>query len=266
MPVRLAPNAGIEARYQKNLDQCIDAMFKDVERSIRAQWRRKPPIASDASPAAMLRDTMNRLAGKWLKAFDLLGPEVGNWFATQAALHADNTVRAASRDHSGLMAILRQRGFTVRFKATAAEQDILTATVAESVSLIRSIPDQALKSVEGIIMRGVQVGGDLGQITKDLQKQHGVAKRRAAFIARDQNFKANAALTRNRQLEMGLTKSQWLHSSAGKEPRPSHVAFDRKLYDIAKGIVLDPKEGICWPGTLPGCRCVSGLFLPGFDD
>ena len=58
----------------------------------------------------------------------------------------------------------------------------------------------------------------------------------------------------------------WLHSAGGKEPRPSHVAFSGKRYSLKKGVVLDPKEGIVWPGTAIRCRCVPKPVIPGFDD
>jgi hypothetical protein len=76
-------------------------------------------------------------------------------------------------------------------------------------------------NIEGLVMRSVQTGRDLGQLMKDLQEQFGVTRRRAAFVARDQNNKATASMTRARQHEPGITQAIWVHSGAGKHPRPT---------------------------------------------
>ena len=73
-------------------------------------------------------------------------------------------------------------------------------------------------------MRGIQTGRDLGQISRDLQDTFGVTRRRAAFIALDQNNKATASMTRARQTELGIKKAIWLHSHGGKKPRPTHTS------------------------------------------
>ena len=55
---------------------------------------------------------------------------------------------------------------------------------------------QRITNVEGLVMRSVQTGRDLRQLTTDLQEQFGVTRRRAAFIARHQSNKATASMTR----------------------------------------------------------------------
>jgi SPP1 gp7 family putative phage head morphogenesis protein len=152
---------------------------------------------------------------------------------------------------------------TVEFKMSPAMNDVFQATVTENVSLIKSIPSQYFTDVEGLVMRSVQRGGDLSGITDELEKRYGITRRRAAFIARDQNNKANATFTRVRQQELGVTEAIWLHSAGGKEPRPSHVAFSGKTYNIREGALIDGKR--IWPGELPNCRCVSRPVVPGFN-
>jgi len=62
---------------------------------------------------------------------------------------------------------------------TAAMRDVVDATIHANVALIKSIPSQYFDQVEGIVMRGVQTGRDVGQVTKDLEGRLGVTKRRA---------------------------------------------------------------------------------------
>jgi SPP1 gp7 family putative phage head morphogenesis protein len=147
---------------------------------------------------------------------------------------------------------------------TPAMRDIIQATVHENVSLIKSIPRQYLTQVEGLTMRSVQSGRDLGFLAKGLQKQFGVTKKRAALIARDQNNKATTMLNRARQTELGITEAIWVHSSAGKKPRPTHVKMNGKRYDVSEGM-YDSHEGrYVLPGELINCRCTSRSVIPGF--
>jgi uncharacterized protein with gpF-like domain len=77
---------------------------------------------------------------------------------------------------------------------------------------------------------------------------------------------ATSAFVRVRQQELGL-KAKWLHSHAGKVPRPTHVANNGKIYDPAVGW-FDPDPKVrkrIWPGQLNGCRCTSASVVPGFS-
>ena len=49
-------------------------------------------------------------------------------------------------------------------------------------------------------------------------------------------------------IEAGITKARWLHSAGGKTPRPEHVAFSGKTYDIATGADVEGR----WPGVASG--------------
>ena len=112
-------------------------------------------------------------------------------------------------------------------------------------------------------MRSVTAGRDLGTLAEELQAAHGVSKRRAAHIALDQNNKATSTVTRVRQKELGIKEAVWIHSGAGKHPRPEHVAFNGKKYDVEKGAYLEGKW--TWPGFEINCRCTSRSIIPGFS-
>ena len=160
--------------------------------------------------------------------------------------------------------MLKDAGFAVEWKLTPAANEVMQATIGEQIGLIRSIAQQHLTAVEGLVMRSVTTGRDLKQLTDDLQHQFGVTRRRAALIARDQNNKATATITRVRQQELGITHAVWVHSHGGKEPRPSHLKAGKEgvVYEIAEGW-LDPDVGErIWPGTLINCRCVCKPIMP----
>lgn len=248
-------NAGITAQYRRRLDRHITDMQASLVYWISAKYKQATPeLAQDASPAMELRTLMRKLTRRWQRNFDNLAPELAQWFAQDATERSD----------AALAASFRKAGFTVRFRATAAQNDAYQAIVGENIGLIKSIASQHLAQVQGEVMRSVSQGRDLGTLTEALTHQYGVTRRRAGFIARDQNNKATATMTRVRQREAGIKQAKWLHSAGGKVPRPSHVAFSGKAYDVEKGAYIDGE----WirPGELPNCRCVSVSIIPGFDD
>lgn len=206
-------------------------------------------------PADEINAAMTELSGYWQSRFDESSKRLAQYFSRSSYRRTDDQFRQ----------ILKDGGWTIKFEPTPAQLDILRASVHENVGLIKSIPSQYLKNVEGLVMRSVQAGGDMGQLAKDLQKQHGVTKRRAALISRDQNSKATSVFQEARRKELGLTEAVWLHSHGGKKPRPTHVAMDGKRYKIADGMYDSAIGKNTWPGREINCRCVSRAIIPALD-
>lgn len=257
VPVR--PNAGVAAAYRKRLDAMANAMVKSVIWHLSEVYKVNPPeMAQDSSPAVELRNVVNRMRRYWEKRFDELALPEARKFVSATRSHVDRAFSASLQK-----AKLREAGFTVKFKMTKNVNDIVQASLAEQVSLIKSIPEQFFTQVQSMVSTSVQTGRDMHSLAKDLEKQLGVTKRRAANIARDQNSKATATITRARQTEVGITHAQWLHSAGGRTPRPTHVANNMKTYLISEGW-LDPAVGKrIWPGTEINCRCVAISVIPG---
>nr|WP_321986155.1 phage minor head protein [uncultured Lichenicoccus sp.] len=232
----------------------IDEMANSIDYWVTAAYRaNQPEIAQDRSPAMVLRQLMRRLARRWQKRFDGLAQNLGAHYATETARRSDAALRSS----------LKKAGFTVEFKLTKTVNDILQASIAQNVSLIRSIPQQHMHAVEGAVMRSVQAGRDLSSLVTELRERHDVTRDRATLIARQQVNAATATVTRARQQEMGLTEAEWVHSAGGKHPRPEHVKAgrDHLRYDVTKGAYLEGKW--IWPGTEINCRCVSRPVIPG---
>lgn len=254
-PVR--PAAPIRTVYQDRLESAVAQMHRSVMADLPATYKRemkRAPIvtlAADASAPRVLQDAVRALSRRWLKKFDKLAWKLSNWFAQSVE----------KRSSAGLKESLRTAGFTVRFKPSRAMNDAFQAVVADNVALIKSVPEQYLKSVEGAVMRSVMAGRDLASLVDELTDIEGITRRRAKLIARTQNNQATALMTRVRQLEAGITRARWLHSAGGKTPRPEHVAFSGQTYDIATGADVEGR----WPGVAINCRCVSIPIVEGFD-
>lgn len=255
------PNAGIRAAYRKKLLALVDEMGKSYAHWLRSAYRENPPaIAMDEMASNALKIALRILARRWKKRFDTAAEQLAEYFAT----------KVEKRSRLTLQKILRDGGWSVQpdfFKNTAAVRDVMSATVAENVSLIKSIPQQFHTQVEGLVMRSVTAGRDLAPLVRDLQKQYGVTRRRAEFIALDQNNKATAAITRARYVDMGIEEAIWLHSGGGKTKRPTHVKQSGKKYNIATGW-FDPDPKVrrhIQPGELINCRCVPRAVIKGFS-
>lgn len=253
------PNCGIEADYRRKLCAMVDEMHDSVLYWLQAAWRANEPalaeMAHDDVPANTLREMLARLTRRWQRAFNRTANE-------RAKIFIRSVLRRTDRN---LENILRKGGMSVKFRLTDAMRDVLNAMVHENVSLIRSIPQRYLQEVEGLVMRSVQIGGDLKPLATELRHRYQLTRKRAAFISRDQNSKANAVFTRVRQLELGVKEAVWLHSHAGKKPRPTHVAMNGRRYDIAKGMWDPAEKNYVWPGQLINCRCVGRSVVPGFS-
>jgi len=213
------PNAGIAALYRKKLRKLIEEMQASYVHFLKRQYRKKPPVlAQDDSPAQDLEKELRRLGVQWNKRFNDAAPLLAAWFAKSVAKRSDAALRR----------ILKDAGITVESRMTKAMRDILNATLAGNVSMIKSIPEQYHAQVSDLVMRSVQTGRDLGTLSKELRARYGVTERRAALIAMTQNNMATSAMQHARQTELGIDEAIWMHSHAGVTPRKTHLANDGK--------------------------------------
>jgi uncharacterized protein with gpF-like domain len=250
------PNAGLRAGFRRRLLALVDEMTASYDRWIRAQYRAKPPaMAEDASPAKELERELKRLAKRWDARFDEAAEAMAKYFAKSASARSDAAMRS----------ILKRGGWSVKFKVTRPMQDVMNATIAEQVGLIRSIPQEFHNQIQGLVMRSATVGRDLSTLSTELKQRYAITRRRAELIARDQNNKMTASFTRVRQVELGITQAIWLHSGGGKKPRPTHVRNSGKRYDVQKGWWDPAIKRYIWPGTEINCRCVSKPVVRGFS-
>lgn len=258
-PVR--PSAAITDEYYRKLMRLIREMNDSTVYWLKASYRREEDriVAYDESPAEMLRRTMKDLSDRWLKKFDTAAEQLAKWFS----------VSVEKRSTEQLKKILKDGGIAIDFQMSQGMKDILDATVQQNVSLIKSIPEKYFTEVEGLVMRSVQTGRDMGYLSSELQKRYGITRRRAELISRTQNEMATAAFNKVRMLEAGITEAQWVHSGGGKEPRPTHVkaGHDKVRFDIATGW-FDPDPKVrrhIQAGELISCRCIQKPIIKGFS-
>lgn len=258
------PNLGVAAWYDRELRTLIARMEADLDGVLSTYKKVDPSLATDARaprpPSLFIRKALDKWGLKWTNKLNDMSEALAEKFATRSFNATQTQMKAA----------FKEAGWTVKFAATPGSIKAFHATVAENVGLIKSIAPQYLKGVEAKVWQAVKSGSDLHTLSKDLKETYGITTRRASLIARDQNSKAKAEIEKARDLELGLTHAIWQHSSAGKEPRPTHVANDGKRYTIKTGW-YDPdangKGKGAWiqPGELINCRCSGRAIIPAFD-
>lgn len=283
--VAIQPNRGVQLWYWNQLERLIRDAYEDLERELErpaevalAQDQRlrcqglvtrgdiftgdtnieyTASLAQDAaSPNTRLNTALKRWGDRWTGKFDKAANRLAKEFTTRS-FGATQTV---------FRTVLAQSGFTVKFKATRESLEAFRATVSENVGLIKSIQSQYHTKIQGDVWRAVTRGSDLSTLSKNLKQSYGITTKRAALIARDQNAKAKATIENTRRQELGITRAIWQHSSAGKEPRPSHVAMNGKLFDLAKGMFDPDEQQWILPGQLINCRCTSRAVIPGLEE
>ena len=255
------PNPGIRAAYRRALESAVRAMKDDVERAVLAEWdaaawRMRPSGAQDGAPwrtpAERLNDLLDGISSRWLRRFAIMSGLLSGRFAKAVLRGVQSNRRMALKD-AGLYVGIRPSRYT---------KDAVQASIAENVSLIKSIPQQYLERVRGAVNRAVASGMDRGGLARELSEGYGVTERRAAFISRDQTNKATAALAASTDADLGVTEGIWVHVPGRKTSRPSHVRMNGQKFRLDEGL-WDPdvrKKVKC--GELPGCACIYRPVWP----
>lgn len=141
-------------------------------------------------------------------------------------------------------------------------RSLLEQWVNDNVGLIKTIPQESLGRMRGIVMEGYRNGETTTSIVKKIQRTYSIDRRHAQLIARDQIAKLNSNITKHEQMDAGVLEYIW--STAGDvRVRPSHARLNNKRFRWDDPPVVDEKTGRrCHPGEDYQCRCVP---LPVFD-
>lgn len=131
-------------------------------------------------------------------------------------------------------------------------RDQMGLAVTENARLIKSLPEQMLGQIEGIVNRGVLAGTRHEDLAKLIVERFGVADRRATLIARDQVLKWHGSLTRLRHQDAGVSEYTW-STSQDERVRPTHRARNGKRYKWTDSPI---------PGQEVLCRCAAIPVIP----
>ncbi len=258
---KLAVPAGVQARYAAQLDRLTRQMTEECTRRIKRLFESETGsahFAQDATISSQSRILLNALRGK----FETLFAQHARSMAEQMV----NGAGAASKSamHSSLQALSGGMSLKVPpLRAGSNLDNIYKASVTENVNLIKSIPSQYLKDVEGSTMRSITTGNGLQDLVPALEKYEGQTHRRAKNIAMDQTRKAYNSINKGRMQAVGVKKFQWNHSGGSDQPREDHIEMDGNVYSFDDLPVIDERSGERGiPGQAINCRCT---MTPVFD-
>lgn len=264
---RLAYDATGAANYKRWLIKLIKRMRDETERRIQRLFHGDAAEefyetqVMDASLGSESRIVMNFLTKKYSRLFRLASKPY-------AEKMVEGQIKSSEISLKRSVKKLRQdESFSLKGRlAPPGMTDVVKASIAENISLIKSIPAEYMQRVNGQVMRAITAGGDLSRLVPELMKSGAITERRARFIAEDQTRKAYNTVNAQRMTHLGIEAFIWLHSGGGQTQRPDHVAMNGIVFRF-NDLPRSEKTGErIIPGQEPGCRCTMEPVLEYPDD
>lgn len=231
-------------------EQDVLAIYMRVVRGWLAEWGERilPQYNRTLAQLPGLRDSVGDVQG----AVDEAGANMTRLRMTLDAQLEDWEVRVEGWHRKQFAQSFTPAG--VRLDTLLGRGDVqstLEATLADNVSLIRSLDDQTRNGISGAVFRGLTNRTPARDVAREIRKVADISKSRAELIAADQLQKLTARLDQERQEQVGGEEFEWQHSRK-RYPRPEHVERNGKVYrwdsTIGKN---DP------PGRAIRCGCRS---------
>lgn len=255
----LQHNAAVSVRYVKALASLTAQMTAQTKREILKLFETDAAAShfgQDATIASQSRILMSSLGEKFAALFAKRARPLAEAMVKDAAKTSTTALHSSLQKLSG--------GMSLKTSVMGGSlEEIYKASIAENVSLIKSIASEYLQKVEGSVMRSITSGNGLQDLIPALEQYEGMTHRRARNIALDQTRKAYNSINRGRMQAIGVQKFMWHHSGGGAHPREDHIEMDGKIYRFDDPPVIDQRTGERGiPGQAPNCRCTMS---PVFD-
>ncbi len=206
-----------------------------------------PPgdVASDAA--------INELLRRYAEA---LRP----WAVETAARMVEEVNR---RDEAAWMAQAKEMSRALRQEIrTASTGATMRLLMAEQVTLIQSIPEEAAQRVHRLTMEGLADSTRASEISKAIQASGEVARSRADLIARTEVSRTASTLTEARALSVGSPGYIW-RTSRDSDVRPDHQELEGQFIPWGQPPIADKRTGRrAHAGCIYGCRCYPEPVIP----
>lgn len=246
-------NRSAEARYSAKLGGMTARMVEEVERELRKLYNRPSAeklFAQDERFSSVAAKLLNKLQGKFQDWFDDNALGMSDDMADSVDKSSQSMLRASLEDLTG--------GMTLKTGIMSAKvSEVVGASVAQNVGLIKNIPSSYFDQIKGAVMRSIQSGGHgTKEIFDEINSYGVVTKQRASQIARDQTSKATTAVNNARMQSLGIKKFEWMHTSRAKHPRQLHQSYDGQIFCLSEPPIIDEQTGERGlPGQLINCGC-----------
>tara|TARA_R110000851_G_scaffold96792_2_gene209925 strand:+ start:12765 stop:13502 length:738 start_codon:yes stop_codon:yes gene_type:complete len=231
-----------EVKYRRQLNALVTKITRDINTEIVPLLRELQPEYTNDGYATTLEAAFERVFSHY-KDVDTNARIVANSFVEGSNTANKKRFYSAMESAVGvdLQSIVQNEGL----------DDILVATTRENVSLIKSIPAEYFKKIEGIVYGGTVQGSKAGSMISQIMSTNKSTFKRAKLIARDQSSKLNSAITQQRSQNLGVEEYIW-RTAGDERVRESHRSKNGKVFRWD-----DPPKDTGHPGQDIQCRCVA---------
>lgn len=260
----LIPSAAIEEWYSREMRAFIQAMAEDYKAEVEKLMKlpgTKQFIAMDAKlPTGRFRSIFEKTFKKWTSRMFKFADRVTKEASIKVDKHSFTSVGSS----------LKALGIKEPKDMKRADWETqMELYIQQNTALIKSVAQEFHDKIEKATWNSLTSpeGTEQGAygLSKYIMETAGVSKARADFIAMDQTKKLYSALNNARMEQNGVTKFIWMHSSAGKYPRHSHIELNGQTFST-KGPTSElyypdgtrvklPKNDDGKPGHAINCRC-----------
>lgn len=250
----MIPSAPIRAWYRTEMDKICAAMVEDYRRTIKTALNNdnvKKLFATDAAASSVFQKALDGLNRKWGDIFKGFAKSTAKKFVDKSDEHSK-----ASTVFSLSTAGIEQP--VVKYTNNVA--NTLQAAQDFNNTLITGIQAEVHEKIYNSVMLSLtspnpEEQGQSG-IEAALREVGGFTKERTKLIARDQTSKLYSALADERMKQNGIDEFEWMHSSAGKVPRQSHIDKDGIIFTLDDPRLWEGKKSDQGPpGWAINCRC-----------
>lgn len=235
-----------EVKYRKWLQGLAKQLKKDVREQILPLLKTLEAEYVNDAYARTLEEAFNRLRRSY-EDLDRNARVVANSFAEDVNNVNKKRFYNAMENAVGidLNNVLQSEGL----------EDIMFATTRENVALIKTIPQEYFKKIEGVVFRGTMQGRNASSMIDQIRHIGNVTENRARLIARDQTSKLNSALNQNRSQNLGVEEYVW-RTAGDERVRDSHASKSGKVFRWDS-----PPKDTGHPGSDVQCRCVAQSII-----
>jgi len=265
LPAPKSPR-GVEHKFERDMADMIEAMArvyrKQAIEALNVKTINKfadtlPSEFADAQQgnyAKIFLRLSKAVQRKLLKRFSNLRLEK---IATERLNQADklNAAQLYARIEKAVGVSAKELAATEGMKATR------NALIAETTEWIKKTRDETLEFFTANTLRAMTLGQGLDAVMAEFDGMVETRKNHARFVAVNQINNYNSIMTKNRAVEVGVTKAIW-RTQGDDLVRPSHADRDGKEFDLKKGL-YSSKDGLhLLPSVDYNCRCDYELIIP----
>jgi len=247
------PSKSVEVKYRKDLNMIINEMVKDIIAGVLPIIRSNEIEFKDHNikdqPPAFIVTIKNALKAVEAKYSDI---------TPIATAMATDMVEGEAKNSQAKFQKSIQKATGINLARIISEESLeetMESQIARNINLIQSVPDEYFKKLNEIVFRNITAGSTAGGIAKEIEELTGITRNKAKLIARDQTAKTNAAISKTRQEELGVSEYVW-QTSEDERVRTSHVKNNGKTFKWDK-----PPPITGHPGDDVNCRCIAKAVI-----